>query len=54
MITTTPVFDGRSFGTNVMEAMLVALEGRALDEAGYRTWIERLCWTPHIVDLRLG
>jgi len=54
LITTTPVFDGRSFGTNVMEAMLVALEERPLDEAGYRAWIERLGWTPHIVDLRRG
>ncbi len=27
LITTTPCLNGRSFGTNVMEAMLVALEG---------------------------
>ncbi|MFM7320247.1 MAG: quinate 5-dehydrogenase [Armatimonadota bacterium] len=54
LITTTPVFDGRSFGTNVMEAMLVALEGRRLDEAGYRDWIHRLGWVPRIVDLRHG
>lgn len=27
LITTTPCLDGRSFGTNVMEAMLVAIEG---------------------------
>mgnify|MGYP004444100287 FL=1 len=27
LITTTPCLEGRSFGTNVMEAMLVALEG---------------------------
>jgi len=25
LVTTTPRFDGRSFGTNVMEAVLVAL-----------------------------
>ena len=28
LITTTPVFDGRSFGTNVMEAVLTALAGQ--------------------------
>jgi len=28
LITTTPVYDKRSFGTNVMEAVLVALSGR--------------------------
>lgn len=28
LITTTPVFDGRSFGTNLMEAALVAATGR--------------------------
>ncbi len=27
LVTTTPCIEGRSFGTNVMEAMLVALEG---------------------------
>jgi hypothetical protein len=28
LVTTTPVFEGRSFGTNVMEALLAALEAR--------------------------
>ena len=28
LITTTPNFNGRSFGTNVLEAALVALAGR--------------------------
>lgn len=32
LVTTTPEFDGRSFGTNVVEAILVALSGRKLDE----------------------
>jgi len=54
LITTTPDFDGRSFGTNVMEAMLVALEGRVLDEAGYRAWIHRLGWVPQIHELNRG
>ena len=50
--TTTPLFEGRSFGTNVMEALLVALGGGdPLDEAGYARWIERLGWKPHRIDL---
>lgn len=36
LITTTPNFNGRSFGTNVLEAALVALAGKSgrLDAAG--------------------
>lgn len=29
LITTTPVYDGRSFGTNVIEAVLVAVSGKS-------------------------
>lgn len=32
LVTTTPEFDGRSFGTNVVEAILVALTGKRLEE----------------------
>ncbi len=32
LITTTPALQGRSFGTNVLEAVLVALSGRPLSE----------------------
>jgi hypothetical protein len=28
LVTTTPVLDGRSFGTNMMEAALVAVAGK--------------------------
>ncbi len=34
LITTTPEFEGRSFGTNVLEGVLVALLGREPDEVG--------------------
>jgi hypothetical protein len=27
-VTTTPVFNGRSFGTNVIEAVLIAISGQ--------------------------
>lgn len=54
LITTTPELDGRSFGTNVMEGVLVALSGRRpedlrpedyevlLDRMGLRPRVERL------------
>jgi hypothetical protein len=32
LVTTTPEFDGRSFGTNVVEAILVALTGKRLED----------------------
>lgn len=35
LVTTTPVLDGRTFGTNVMEAALVAVLGMTADEPGW-------------------
>lgn len=53
LVTTTPNFDGRSFGTNVMEAMLVALnDGRPLDEAQILELLGRLRWSPNRIDLQ--
>ncbi len=54
LVTTTPVMDGRSFGTNVIEAMIVALSGSRPDElghAGYAAWLERLRLVPRIEHL---
>ncbi len=54
LITTTPVFDGRSFGTNVMEAVLVVLLGKrpdALTPDDYFRKLEELGWTPRIQEL---
>ncbi|MGQ9692412.1 MAG: quinate 5-dehydrogenase [Thermaceae bacterium] len=52
LITTTPRIHGRSFGTNVMEALLVALAGKhPLSEEGYALYIERLGLRPEVVDL---
>lgn len=54
LVTTTPEFSGRSFGTNVLEAMLVAYLGRRpeeiapaeylhlLDAIGFRPRVEKL------------
>ena len=43
LVTTTPCLDGRSFGTNVMEALLVALAGgkEALSADKYLELLER-------------
>jgi hypothetical protein len=54
LITTTPVFEGRSFGTNVMEAVLVTLLGKrpeALTPDDYMTKFRELHWTPAVREL---
>jgi hypothetical protein len=54
LVTTTPRFEGRSFGTNVMEAVLVALsgKGRPLTEDEIAEMLVQLDYTPTIEDLR--
>lgn len=53
LVTTTPVLDGRSFGTNMMEAALVALagKGRALTPAEYNEYLDRLGFEPQLQEL---
>jgi|SRR5579871_1345755 len=54
LITTTPVFEGRSFGTNVMEAVLVTLLGKPPEQitpADYLNKLKELGWTPQIQEL---
>ncbi len=53
LVTTTPRLEGRSFGTNVMEATLVALagKGRPLDVDEIREMISRLNYKPSIEKL---
>ncbi|NLN19107.1 MAG: quinate 5-dehydrogenase [Firmicutes bacterium] len=48
LITTTPSFGGRSFGTNVLEAVLVALSDKPAGEIDYLELIERLEFKPRI------
>lgn len=53
LITTTPELNGRSFGTNVMEGVLVALAGKAPDqmtEDEYSQILERVGFKPRIID----
>jgi hypothetical protein len=54
LITTTPVFDGRSFGTNVMEAVLVTLMGRPPEQITSQDYLDKLKelgWTPRVQEL---
>lgn len=53
LITTTPELNGRSFGTNVMEALLVALsgKGRELSAAEYGELLQDVNFTPRITQL---
>ena len=52
VITTTPRFDGRSFGTNMNEAMLTAYagKGRRLSDDELNGLIDELGLTPTVID----
>jgi len=55
LITTTPEFEGRSFGTNVLEAMLVAYLEKPWDEVreqDYQKLLRELQWSPRIISLQ--
>jgi hypothetical protein len=57
LVTTTPRLEGRSFGTNVMEGVLVALSGRRPEEltrADYMDFIRHLSWKPTVENLQRG
>jgi hypothetical protein len=52
LITTTPEMEGRSFGTNVMEALLVCILGKPVQDitpADYLELLERLDFKPGLV-----
>ncbi len=52
LVTTTPELDGRSFGTNVIEALLVCLHGshRELTFAEYDRMLDLLNFEPRIIQ----
>jgi hypothetical protein len=55
LVTTTPEFGGRSFGTNVIEAALVALLGKpwnAVDASDYERLMKELNLRPRVVELQ--
>ena len=53
LVTTTPVLDGRSFGTNMMESALIALSGkkRALTHDEYEEMLQKLGFEPSLQEL---
>lgn len=53
VLTTTPVFEGRSFGMNLLEAILIALsnQGRLLNETELDSWIENTGLKPQLRSL---
>lgn len=54
LVTTTPEFDGRSFGTNVIEAAMVVILGKPLaqiDANDYLELLRRLDFQPRILHL---
>ncbi len=53
-ITSTPNIDGESFGTNVMEGVLVSILGKRpeqLSSKDYEEALEKLDWRPNIFEL---
>lgn len=55
LVTTTPRFEGRSPGTNVMEGVLVALSGKRaeeLTEEDYLSLLRQLNWEPQVEYLQ--
>ena len=53
LVTTTPVMDGRSFGTNMIEAALIAAsgKGRKLTDAELTELIDQLAFAPQLQKL---
>ncbi|MEW6239762.1 MAG: quinate 5-dehydrogenase [Chloroflexota bacterium] len=53
LVTTTPVLEGRSFGTNMMEAALVAIsgKGRPLTWSEYDELLNKLGFEPQLQEL---
>jgi hypothetical protein len=53
LVTTTPILDGRSFGTNMMESALIALSGkkRALTHDEYEEMLAKLGFEPSLQEL---
>jgi hypothetical protein len=54
LVTSTPEFSGRSFGTNVMEALIVSFSGKRpeeLREDDYLQLLEKMKFEPRVVKL---
>jgi hypothetical protein len=54
LITTTPNLGGRSFGTNLMEGLIVAAAGKKPEEmspADYEAWLDKIGFAPRVEHL---
>lgn len=54
LVTSTPEFSGRSFGTNVMEALIVSFSGKRPEELSqddYLQLLEKMKFEPRVVKL---
>jgi hypothetical protein len=54
LVTTTPELQGRSFGTNVMDGVLIALAGErpeAMQPQDYLDLLAKLGWQPRVAHL---
>jgi len=53
LVTTTPVLEGRSFGTNMMESALIAISGkkRVLTADEYNAMLDKLGFEPTLQEL---
>lgn len=53
-ITTTPVMGGETFATNVMEGVIVTLQGKRpeqLTESDYLSTLSQLNWKPSVIEM---
>lgn len=51
LVTTTPNLGGRSFGTNLMEGLIVAAAGKPASElspADYEAWLDKIGFVPRV------
>jgi len=54
LVTTTPNLGGRSFGTNLMEGLIVAAAGKKPEEmtpADYNAWLDKIGFVPRVERL---
>ncbi|HLO01598.1 MAG TPA: quinate 5-dehydrogenase [Symbiobacteriaceae bacterium] len=55
LVTTTPNLGGRSFGTNLMEGLIVAAAGKKASEmtpADYEAWLDKIGFAPRVEVLQ--
>ncbi len=53
LVTTTPELEGRSFGTNVMEGVLIALSGKSPEQMApedYSEMLDKIGFKPRVID----